>query len=54
MSYFSKWVERKIKKKGITGLVMSVIKIYVKMTPSKNDDVALAKVEAALREFEGI
>ena len=54
MSYFSKWVERKIKKRGFTGLVMSVAKIYVKMTPSKNDDVALAKVEAALREFEGI
>ena len=54
MSYFSKWVERKIKKKGITGLVMSVIKIYVKMTPSKKDDAALEKVEAALRELEGI
>ena len=54
MSYFSKWVERKIKKKGLTGLVMSVVKIYVKMTPSKKDDEALAKVESALREFEGV
>ena len=54
MSYLSKWVNRKLKKKGLTGFIMSIIKIYVKMTPSKIDDVALAKVESALREFEAI
>ena len=54
MSYFSKWVDRKLKKKGFTGFIMSIAKIYVKMTPSKIDDVALAKLEAALREFEAI
>ena len=54
MSYFSKWVDRKLKKKGLTGFVMSIVKIYVKMTPSKKDDEALEKVESALKEFEGI
>ena len=50
MSYFS----RKLKKKGFTGLIMSIAKIYVRMTPSKIDDIALAKLESALREFEAI
>jgi len=53
MSYFSKWVDRKLKKKGLTGFVMYIVKKYVKMTPSKIDDVAVAKVEAVMREFEG-
>ena len=54
MSYFSKWVDRKLKKKGLTGCVMYIVKQYVKMTPSKIDDVAVAKVEAVMREFEEI
>jgi len=54
MSYFSKWVDRKLKKKGLTGCVMYIVKIYVKATPSKTDDAAYAKIEAAVREFEGV
>jgi hypothetical protein len=53
MSYFSKWVDRKLNKKGLTSCVMYIVKRYVKMTPSKIDDAAVAKVEAALRECEG-
>ena len=54
MSVLSKYIGKQIKKRGFTGLVMYVVKIYVKMTPSKKDDEAFAKVEAALREFEGV
>ena len=54
MSVLSKYVGKQIKKRGLTGLVMYVVKIYVKMTPTKKDDVAVAKVESALREFEGV
>ena len=54
MSVLSKYIQRQIKKKSLTGIIMYVVKRYVKMTPSKYDDVKLAKVEAALREFEGI
>ena len=54
MSVLSKYVGKQIKKRGLTGLVMYVVKIYVKMTPSKKDDMAVDKVEAALKEFEAI
>ena len=54
MSYFSRWVDRQLKKKGLTGCVMYIVKKYVKMTPSKKDDMAVEKVEAALKEFEAI
>ena len=54
MSILSKIVSKQIKKKGLTALIMYVVKIYVKLTPSKKDDIAVAKVEAALKEFEAI
>ena len=38
MSVLSKYIQRQIKKKGLTGIVMYVVKQYVKMTPSKKDD----------------
>lgn len=52
MSVLSKMVAKQIKKKGLTTLVMYVVKIYVRLTPSKKDDEALEKVEAVIREFE--
>ena len=54
MSYFSRWVDRQLKKKGLTGCVMYIVKKYVKMTPSKIDDMAVAEVEAALKKFESL
>lgn len=54
MSVLSKIIGKQIKKRGLTGLVMYVVKLYVKATPSKKDDAAFAKVEAAIRELEGI
>ena len=54
MSMFSKIVSRQIKKKGLTALIMYVVRIYVKLTPSKKDDQALEKVETAIRELEGL
>ena len=53
MSVFSKYVERQIKKRGLTGIIMYIIKIYVKLTPSKKDDEFLEEFEAMLRDFEG-
>tara|TARA_R110002110_G_scaffold64312_2_gene177899 strand:+ start:1968 stop:2135 length:168 start_codon:yes stop_codon:yes gene_type:complete len=53
MSRLSKMVGKQIKKKGLTALIMYVVRIYVKLTPSKKDDEALEKVETAIRELEG-
>mgnify|MGYP003151642623 CR=1 FL=1 len=52
MSVLSKIVSKQIKKKGLTALIMYVVKIYVKLTPSKKDDKALEKIETAIRELE--
>ena len=54
MSYFSKWIDRKIKKIGLTGCVMYIVKKYVKMTPSKKDDKFLRDVDAMFSKFEGV
>ena len=58
MSVFSKYIQKQIKKKGLTGIVMYVVKQYVKMTPSKKDDEMLAEfeslgIEKLLHKFEG-
>ena len=54
MSWASKYVQRQIKKKGLTGIIMYVLRQYVKKTPSKKDDEFLAEVETMFRKFEGI
>jgi|TARA_R110002051_G_scaffold315154_1_gene393227 hypothetical protein len=53
MSVFSKYIQRQIRKKGLTGIVMYVVKLYVKSTPSKKDDKFVEKVEKMFRDFEG-
>jgi len=53
MSWASKYIQREIKKKGLTKIIMYVLKQYVKVTPSKKDDEFLEKVEEMFREFEG-
>ena len=54
MSVFSKYIQRQIRKKGLTGIIMYVVKQYVTATPSKKDDEFLAEVEAMFPKFEGI
>jgi len=53
MSWASKYIQRQIKKKGLTGIIMYVVKQYVKMTPSKKDDKFIKKVEKMFHDFEG-
>ena len=53
MSVLSKYIQRQIRKKGLTGIIIYVMKQYVKATPSKKDDEFLEKVEEMFREFEG-
>ncbi len=52
MSIFSKWISRQLKKRGLTGIVMYIVRVYVKSTPSKEDDKFLEKVESMFRAFE--
>jgi len=53
MSVLSKYVQRQIRKKGLTGIIMYVVKQYVKATPSKKDDKFVAKIEKMFHDFEG-
>ena len=52
MSWASKYIQREIKKKGLTKIIMYVVKQYVKMTPTKKDDEFLAEVEAMFKAYE--
>ena len=52
MSVLSKYIQRQLKKKGLTGIIMYVVRQYVKMTPSKKDDEFLAEVEAMFKAYE--
>ena len=52
MSVFSKYIQRQIRKKGLTGIVMYVVKQYVKATPSKKDDEFVEKIEKMFQDFE--
>ena len=53
MSWLSKYIDRQIKKRGLTGIIIYIVKQYVKRTPSKKDDEFIVKVEAMFREYEG-
>ena len=52
MSVLSKYIQRQIRKKGLTGIIMYVMKQYVKATPSKKDDEMVAKIKEVLAEFD--
>ena len=52
MSVLSKYIQRQLRKKGLTGIIMYVVKQYVKMTPGKKDDEFLAEVEAMFKAYE--
>ena len=53
MSILSKYIQKQLRKKGLTGIIMYVVKQYVKMTPGKKDDEFLAEVETMFRKYEG-
>ena len=52
MSVLSKYIQRQLKKKGLTGIIMYVVRQYVKMTRSQKDDEFLAEVEAMFKAYE--
>ena len=52
MSMLSSWVKRQVKKKGAKALMLKVLEIIVKATPSKKDDEMVAKIKEVLAEFD--
>tara|TARA_R100000656_G_scaffold119606_1_gene93533 strand:- start:38 stop:205 length:168 start_codon:yes stop_codon:yes gene_type:complete len=54
MSVLSKYIQKQIRKKGLTGIIMYVIKQYVKATPSEEDDKFVAEIEKKFRDFEAL
>ena len=51
MSLLSKYIERKIKKHGLKNVVMNVVMLAVKVTPSKKDDRMVAEMKKVLDRF---
>ena len=52
MSMLSSYIRRQVKKKGAKALMLKVLEMIVKATPSKTDDIMVAKVKKALAEFD--
>ena len=48
MSLLSSYVRREIKKRGVKGLILKILRIITKLTPSKKDDLLLAEVKKVL------
>jgi len=51
MSWASKLVEREIKKRGVKGVIIWVIGMIAKATPSKKDDEMVEKIKKVMKEF---
>ena len=51
MSWASKLVEREIKKRGVKGVIIWVMDMIAKATPSKKDDEMVAKIKSAIKDF---
>ena len=51
MSLLSKYIERKIKKHGLKNVVMNVLMLAAKVTPSKKDDRMVAEMKKVLDRF---
>ena len=52
MSMLSSYIKRQVKKHGAKALIVKVLDIIVKATPSKKDDGMVAKVKEVLAELE--
>ena len=51
MSWASKYIERQIKKRGTKGMILWVMGLIAKATPSKKDDQMLAEIKKVLNKF---
>ncbi len=52
MSMLSSYIKRQVKKHGAKALIIKVLDIIVKATPSKKDDEMVAKIKEVLSELE--
>tara|TARA_Y100000034_G_scaffold65496_2_gene79145 strand:- start:5639 stop:5803 length:165 start_codon:yes stop_codon:yes gene_type:complete len=52
MSMLSSYIRRQVKKRGAKALILKILEMIVKATPSKTDDMMVAKVKETLAEFE--
>jgi|TARA_R100000306_G_C4349815_1_gene129535 hypothetical protein len=51
MSWASKYIERQIKKRGTKGMILWVMGLIAKATPSKKDDEMIEKIKKIMKEF---
>tara|TARA_Y100000296_G_C4959904_1_gene150439 strand:- start:66 stop:227 length:162 start_codon:yes stop_codon:yes gene_type:complete len=51
MSMLSSYIKRQVKKHGARALIVKVLDIIVKATPSKKDDEMVAKIKEVLAEI---
>jgi hypothetical protein len=51
MSWASKYIERQIKKRGAKGMILWVMGLIAKATPSKKDDDMVEKIKKVLNKF---
>ena len=49
MSWASKLIEREIKKRGVKGVIIWVISMIAKATPSKKDDEMVEKIKKVMK-----
>ena len=48
----SSYIRRHVKKRGAKALMLKILEMIVKATPSKKDDKMLAEIKKVLSEFE--
>ena len=51
MSMLSKYIERQIKKRGAKGMVVWILGLIAKATPTKKDDEMVAQIKDILKKF---
>jgi hypothetical protein len=50
--YIDKYIAKKVKKHGRNGAILWAIKVIVKKTPTKTDDLMFAEFEKVLVKFK--
>lgn len=53
MSLLSSYIKKQIKKKGLGGFLIKVGDLAVKITPTRADNIAWAKIKALILELYG-
>ena len=51
MSMLSKYIERQIKKRGAKGMIIWVLGLIAKATPTKKDDQMVEEIKKVLDKF---